>query len=281
MSVQYQHTIKKPFVISGYGLHTGKKVNVKFASAEPNTGIAFKRFDISNIKKIIPNPYLVSNTDYCINIKKNNIKINSVEHVLSVLFGLGVDNCVVEFDNEEFPALDGSVKPLLQKLLRSGLQKQNAKKKILQLNKVISANIDGRWIIGIPSDSMRITIAVEYNHPAIGRQWTSFLLSKDYYIKNIAYSRTFGIFDEIKKEKKMGLVKGGNMQNALVYDRKKLVNPKMQRYSDEVVRHKALDLLGALALTGHYIKAHIIGFKTGHTLDVKFARELLKNSTKT
>lgn len=273
-------TIKKSFSLSGIGLHNGERVNICFKPFY-GCGIFFKRVDLRKknhgkpcfVKASVEN---IINTNYSIDLSKNGVLVRSVEHVLASLFGLGIDDCIIELDNEELPALDGSGEVIVKNILKAGFKETSRKRKIIVLKKPVAVSTNGSCIIAVPDKNFKISVAISYRNKFIGTQYGEFNIYKKTFINEIACARTFGWLEEIEREKKKGLIKGGSLDNALVYSNKGLVNKEKQKFKDEPVRHKIFDLMGALAFLPGRLNAHIAGIRTGHTIDIAFVKEVLK-----
>tara|TARA_B100000029_G_C17545932_1_gene948430 strand:- start:306 stop:1661 length:1356 start_codon:yes stop_codon:yes gene_type:complete len=300
----HQKTILKQIKFKGQGLHTGVSTNLLIKpSLKANTGIIFKYFndqDYIDIKAEINN---ISSSSRCTSLISNckNYKIYTVEHILSALYGLDIDNAIIEIDNIEVPILDGSSKMYVEKLQSVGIKEFNEMKEYCIIRDTIKIKGENDSFIEIkPYDGFKITFEIDFqNNKNIGKQQFTFDASDDYY-KEISLSRTFCTFDEIVTLKKQNLVKGGNFENSIVYSsnemnlesiknfnnandekivesiepNKKTINNKKLYYENEAVRHKILDLIGDLALLGQNIKGHIFSYKGGHDLNSKLVKEI-------
>lgn len=296
-----QHTIKKPISISGVGLHTGIKVNMTFLPAPTNHGIRFQRVDLPE------QPVVEADVDYVVDlsrgttIEKNGARINTVEHTLAALVGLQVDNVLIQLDGPETPIMDGSSQPFVEAIESVGLEEQNALRNFFEIPHSISYKDSERnvEIAALPLDDYRVTVMVDYNSPVLGSQHAS-LTNINQFAKEIASCRTFCFLHELEMLQKQNLIKGGDLNNAIVVvDRivqdeeldhlAKLFNkPKVEvkkegilnnvelRYKNEPARHKLLDMIGDLALVGRPIKAQILAARPGHAANVAFAKKLKK-----
>ncbi len=296
-----QHTIKRPISISGVGLHTGIKVNMTFLPAVPNHGIKFQRVDLDG------QPIVEADVDYVVDlsrgttIEKNGARINTVEHTLAALVGLQVDNVLIQLDAPEPPIMDGSSQPFVDAIEEAGLEEQNALRNFFEVPHSIfykdsERNIE---IAALPLDDYRVTVMVDYNSPVLGSQHAS-LTNITQFAKEIASCRTFCFLHELEMLQKQNLIKGGDLNNAIVVvDRivqdnelehlAKLFNkPKVEvkkegilnnvelRYKNEPARHKLLDMIGDLALVGRPLKAQILAARPGHAANIAFAKKLKK-----
>lgn len=298
-----QRTLIEPVSVSGTGLHTGLKSTVTFRPAPVNHGIRFVRTDLENSPEIIPDIDNVVDLHRGTSIEQDGTRIHTVEHVLAALSGLQIDNAYVELTNKEPPVMDGSAKPFVDALLKAGIQEQSAPREYLVIDEPLSLTDEtrGSEIVVLPSNEFRITFMVDYDNPAIGKKYTSMYSLEKEFIKEFAPARTFGFLTEIEMLYKQGLVRGGNLNNAIVVvDRefgddevqnlKKLfgikgkvtlgkngiLNGKKLRFGNEPVRHKALDLIGDLSLLGIPIKAHVMAVKSGHAANVELVKMLRK-----
>lgn len=298
-----QRTINKPASMSGIGLHTGNKAHLTFRPAPANTGIRFIRVDLENKPEILADIDHVTDISRGTTIGINGVKIHTVEHVLAAIFGLEIDNVFVELDGNEPPVYDGSANQFVEKLIEAGFKEQDSPRDILIVEETITYSEEDRGvdIVVFPSDEFRITFMVDYQNPALGTQYTSMYSLKDEFVKEYAPSRTFCFLHEVEDLANQGLIKGGNFDNSIVIiDRdlddaelnrlKDLLNLKKKikpsdngilnnvqlRFKNEPVRHKALDLIGDLALLGMPIKAHVMCARSGHKANVELVKKIKK-----
>ena len=268
MSNVNQHTINKEASISGIGLHTGKAVRIKFKPAEIGSGITFVRSDLPGHPRIKAELGNVSGT-----VRGTKLgEINTVEHVLSALYAFSITNVEIELDGAEPPSLDGSSKPYCDLIIKTGITDQKAEAECIEVKDVIFSAEEGKSLIAVPSDRFEVSYMINYPMDFIGTQLYKFRSSDRGYIKEIAPARTYGFIDEVEALKSRGLAMGADAENAVAID-KDGYQTKL-RFRDELVRHKILDLIGYLSLTGVRIKAHIIGIRSGHALNIKFAKKL-------
>jgi len=275
--MQSQRTLKYPFQVSGIGLHSGKKVTVTVKPAAPDHGIVFFRTDIDLHKAIPANPVNVSSTELCTQIGIDGVKIQTVEHLLSALYGLGVDNASVEASGPEIPIMDGSATPFVDAIISSGYRIQNKSKRCIIVKKAIRIHtLDGKWAEVIPSRSFKISCTIDYDHPLIGVQKYKFHFTDNAaYIRELSRARTFGFLKEVEFLRSKGLARGGSLENAVVIDDFNILNEGGLRYPDEFVRHKVMDTLGDIATAGAYILGHIRTYKGGHTLNNALIKKVL------
>ncbi len=278
MSGLNQKTIKDKITFTGVGLHSGKTVNISINPSEPNTGIIFKRIDLKNNNLVLPNFSNVSNTSLNTTISNEfGVKVSTIEHLMGALFGLGIDNALIEIDNEEVPILDGSAKEFIEKIYTVGLKLSNAPIKIIKINKKIEFK-DGDRIISIsPSKvSLEIDFELKYSNPVIGNQKNKVNVFEDD-LNEIFNSRTFCLYEDIEAIKKNGLAKGGSLENAIVVKEKNILNTDGLRNSKEFVNHKILDCIGDLYTCGYRMIANVKCSQGGHFLTNKLLRKVFEN----
>ena len=278
MSYLTQKTIKNNVLFTGVALHSGLNVNMCIKPAEPNFGIVFKRVDLKNNNLIYPNFMNVSNTSLNTTIENEfGIKVSTIEHLMGALFGLGIDNAIIEIDNEEVPILDGSAKEFIEKIILSGIKVSDAPIKIIKINKKIEYS-DGKRFISIePSTlSLDIDFEIKYENEIIGNQRNKVKVYEDD-LRDVYNSRTFCLFQDIEYIKSKGLGKGGSLDNAVVVKDKKILNPEGLRNNKEFVNHKILDCIGDLYTSGFRIVASIKCSKGGHYLTNQLLRKVFKN----
>jgi len=280
--MKLQNTIKSEIIFKGVGLHSGKIAKVKVCPAPPNFGIAFRRVDIPDSPQIKTNVNFVIFDDLFrrTTIGLGDIRINTIEHFLAVCTALSIDNLFIEIDTDEFPFFDGSAQEILSKFLEAGVKTQDSEKKYLIPAKPVSYKIGEVEISVIPSNSLILTMWVEYKNSFVGFQYFSGEITPEFFEKEIAPARTFGFVEEIESLRKAGLIKGGSLENALVFGEQGLINNIPLRYENEVVRHKILDFLGDLSLIGIPFKGHYTAVKSGHKYHIEFVRELLNSLDK-
>ena len=277
MSVLNQKTIKKSISISGTGLHTGLGVNMRISPAKPNTGILFKRTDIKENNFIIPNIFNVSSAVFCTTISNNyGVKISTLEHLMGALYGMGIDNALIEIDNEEVPILDGSAKLFIEELNKAGIQSSDTPIKIIKIEKKIIFEKGNKYISIEPNKiSLDIDFEIKYENPLIGTQRNMVSVYQDD-LNDIYNSRTFCLYEDIDKLKKMNLAKGGSLKNAVVVKDQKILNLEGLRNNKEFVNHKILDCMGDLYLSGHKIIGKVICSQGGHKLTNQLLRKVFE-----
>ena len=278
MSVLNQKTISKNITFEGIGLHTGLKVNMTIKPAEPNSGIIFKRTDLKENNIIIPNIFNVSSAVFCTTISnETGASVSTIEHLMGALYGLGIDNAMIEIDNLEVPILDGSAKLFVDALLEVGLQETDSPIKVIKINKKIEF-IDKEKSISIEPGKINLDIDFElkYENKLIGTQRNSIKVFESD-LTDIYNSRTFCLFEDVENLKKMGLAKGGSLNNAIVVKNDKILNEQGLRNYKEFVNHKILDCMGDLYLAGYKIIGKLKCSKGGHKLTNQLLRKVFEN----
>ena len=278
MTLLTQKTLKKNVKLNGVGLHSGNKVNLNIKPSEPNTGIYFKRVDLSSNNIVFPNFSNVSNTDLNTTISNEfGVKVSTIEHLMGALFGLGIDNALIEIDSDEVPILDGSAKEFIDEIIKSGLQTSNAPIKIIKINKKINFEDGERFISIEPSKlSLDIDFQIKYANELIGNQRNKINVYEDD-LNDIFNSRTYCLFEDIEKIKSLGLAKGGSLDNAVVVKGKKILNETGLRNSKEFVNHKILDCIGDLYTSGYRVIGSVICSQGGHFLTNKLLKKVFEN----
>jgi UDP-3-O-[3-hydroxymyristoyl] N-acetylglucosamine deacetylase len=270
-----QTTIAKAVEIEGIGLHTGFQSRMRLVPAPPNSGIVFRRSDLHHF----PIPAIrqhVSKVSYATSLMKQGVLIATVEHVLSAIAGLNIDNLYVDVNTMEIPIIDGSACPFVKLLDQAGLHSQSAPRQVLRLLKPIRIESEDKWIEAGPCNSQQIHYHIFFDHPLIQHQEFYFEHSPAAYRKEIASARTFGIYEELDMLIKAGLIRGGSLDNAVVLNKDGLMNSEL-RFPDEFVRHKILDLVGDIALVGKPLQARIRAYRAGHALHYSLANQILKH----
>ena len=278
MSVLNQKTINENISFKGVGLHSGLEAILTIKPAEPNTGIIFKRIDIKENNIVIPNIFNVSSAVFCTTISNDyNVSVSTIEHLMGALYGMGIDNALIEINNQEVPILDGSAKMFVEAISNIGIRNSETPIKVIKIEKKIEFT-DGKKVITIePSKiSLDIDFELKYENELIGIQRN---LVKVYEsdLTDVYNSRTFCLFEDVKKLKEMGLAKGGSLQNAIVVKDKKILNEEGLRNKKEFVNHKILDCMGDLYLTGYKIIGKIVCTQGGHKLTNQLLRKVFQN----
>ena len=279
MSYLTQKTLKNNTSFSGISLHSGLDVNVNIKPAPPNHGIVFKRIDLNNNNLVYPNFMNVTNTSLNTTIENEfGIKVSTIEHLMCALFGLGIDNALIEIDNEEVPILDGSAKIFIEKIISAGIEVSDSPIKIIKINNAISYSEGDRYINIKPSTlSLDIDFELKYENPIIGNQRNKFKIYEDD-LTDVYHSRTFCLYEDIEMIKKKGLAKGGSLENAIVVKDNKILNKDGLRNSKEFVNHKILDCIGDLFTCGYRLIASLECSQGGHYLTNQLLRKVFENN---
>lgn len=277
-----QKTIQKELSVKGIGLHTGNAATVTFKPAGINSGINFIRTDLPGkpaIKAAVDSLIPVSHSPRHTSIGKDGVEIQTIEHLMAALFGLGLDNICVEIDNNEVPGLDGSSLNYLELLQNCGITEQEGKRKYYSLKEPIFLEEPGACIIASPSNRLKISYTLSYEHPLLKAEFLEIEVNPDNFKNELAPARTFCLEEEAQELKALGLGKGANYENTLVVGKAGVIKNKL-RFPDEFIRHKILDLLGDLCLLGQPAKAHIIALRSGHALNLKLVKKINEQKEK-
>lgn len=266
-----QHTIGKDVTYKGLGLHSGMPVTMTIHPAAPGAGIIFKRSDLPGGPEVPAQSRYITNTLRATTLEKGEAKVFTVEHVLSALYALQIDNCVIEMDSPEPPVGDGSAKTFCDMVQEAGIETQDEMIPILTLDTSAAVYEDNKFITALPYDGLRITFTSINPHPLLGTQMRDVVIDHDSYMKEIAPARTIGFTWELEAMRKMGLGKGGTLENAVVYSETECLS--QLRFPDELVRHKILDILGDISLVGP-LHAHIIAVLGSHKLNAELSEKL-------
>ena len=281
--MKHQLTVKKTITLKGKGIHTGADIKLKIKEAPANTGIVFIRTDLEKkpaIEACVSNLSPDSGSLRCTLIEKNGASVYTTEHLMAALTLFGINNAIIEIDNKELPALDGSALDYVKELQKAGTLEQEGEKKELILKNTVSCEGEGALLTAIPSENLSISYVLRYDTEEHMTQCANFSFEdsakkKDIFVKEIAPARTGCFENEVEDIIKRGLGKGGNYKNALIIKEGRPIQNEF-RFPNELARHKILDLLGDLALLGREVKAHIIGVKSGHSLNARLLRELAR-----
>ena len=268
---EFQHTIGKEVSYAGIGLHSGKEVVITIKPAPVNTGIVFVRTDLEGRPQIKACPENVSSTIKATTLSANGAEVFTVEHLMAALSMMAVDNIYIEMSSPEPPVTDGSAKVFCELLEEAGLVAQDAERKVYALDKTFSVYDGDRYILIGPYDGYRISFTSINPHPLLGTQYFDILLDKESFKKEIMAARTVAFTHELEMLRKLGLGLGGSLENCVVFDTDKVLS--VQRFDDELIRHKILDCIGDLYLLGP-IKAHVVAVKTGHAFNANLAKQI-------
>lgn len=271
-----QKTVKKPIELSGIGLHTGIKVNLKFKPAPANIGINFIRVDVKDSPIIKADILSVLSSDKSprrTSIGNGTVEVHTIEHLMAALWALGIDNMLIEIDGPELPGLDGSAMGFIEAIKKVGLEIQNAQKRVYQVRSPIWVEQDGATLMVLPDNDLKVSYTLNYEHSLLKAQYISFTVDEHMFEKEIASSRTFCLEKEVNDLRKKGLGKGANYENTVVVGDEGVIDNSL-RFEDEFARHKILDLLGDLYLLGYGIKGHIIAVRSGHPLNIQLVEKI-------
>lgn len=272
-----QRTINKNISISGIGLHSGARINLRLRSADANTGIVFHRTDCEQTVSIKATHENVVDTRLATVIGKHGVTVSTIEHFMAALAAFGIDNLNVDIDGPEVPVLDGSAAPFIREIQQAGVKTLSHSRKFIAIRKPLEIIEGEKRISIIPSRFFRITFDIAFEHKAISVQQHSMKFTTENFCKDIAPARTFGFLHEVEYLKANGLARGGSLENAVVIDNDGVMNPEGLRFPDEFVRHKILDAFGDFSLIGHPMLGHIRAFKAGHDLNAKMVKTILDN----
>lgn len=272
-----QRTLKNPIRATGIGVHTGQKVFLTLRPGPENSGIVLVRTDCTPPVVIPVRPEYVGDTSFCTTLIKDGVRVATVEHLLSAMAGLGIDNAIVELSAPEVPIMDGSSGPFVFLIQSAGIKEQSANKKFIRIKKAVEVREGDKLARIEPYDGFKVSYTIDYDHPLIrkGGQKRSLDFTSMTYIKQVSRARTFGFLSDFEWLRAQNLASGASLDNAVVLDKYRVLNEDGLRYEDEFVRHKILDAVGDLYLLGHGIIGAFEGVKSGHTLNNKLIRELL------
>ena len=276
-----QRTLKTLVRATGVGLHSGVKVTMILRPAPVDTGIVFRRVDLEPPVDLPAQPHGVGDTRMASTLQQGEAKLSTIEHLMSALAGLGIDNIYVDVDAPELPIMDGSAAPFVFLLQSGGIEEQNAPKKFIRIKKTVRVEEGDKWAELSPYEGFRLDFSIIFNHPAVdqtGRQ-VSVDFADNSYIREVARARTFGFMQDIEYMRDHGLALGGSLDNAIVMDEYRVLNSDGLRYNDEFVKHKVLDAIGDLYVAGHPILGAFSAFKSGHGLNNKLLRAVLDDAT--
>ncbi|MBS1963498.1 MAG: UDP-3-O-acyl-N-acetylglucosamine deacetylase [Bdellovibrionales bacterium] len=274
--MNFQRTIKKPVTLKGIGLHLGKEAAITLKPAGVNQGILFQRVDLADSLPIEANFRNVVNTQMATTLGKGNVTVSTIEHLMAALHGFGIDNVLVEVVGPEVPILDGSSVPFCTALKTAGVQNQSAPRTALAIKRRVEVKLAEKWAVVEPSSRLEVHASIDWDHPSIGFQEFHYVEGKTSF-EEISAARTFGFLRDVEALKKMGLILGGSLENAVVLDSALVLNPEGLRYPDEFVRHKALDALGDFKLAGIQIVGSFKLHRAGHDLHRSILAEVFKD----
>lgn len=275
--MRYETTIRRAVEVDGIGLHHGAPVHLRIRPAPPATGIVFVRTDLDDTK--IPASWeCVERVSYATSLMHpKGIFISTTEHLLSVLYSMGIDNAYVELDNLELPILDGSALPFIALLAQAGVQETRRPRRYMRIIKPVAVESNGKRVSILPSDRFQLRCYNFFSHPLVGEQKLELEITPESYAREIAPARTFGFEYELDQMRDMGLIRGASLENAVCFTRDGVANPGGLRFPDECCRHKALDLIGDLALVGRPLLGLVIAEKAGHAMHVALVNRLMSD----
>ena len=272
-----QRTLKNSIRATGVGLHTGRKVLMALRPGPANSGIVFRRTDLDEPADIHATAENVGETTLGTTLIQGDVKVSTIEHLLSAFAGLGIDNAVVELSSSEVPIMDGSAGPFVFLLQSAGLEEQNSAKKFVRILKRVKVEDGDKWARFDPYDGFKVNFEIEFDHPVFKRrsQVASMDFSTTTFLREVSRARTFGFMRDLEYMRSRNLALGGNLDNAIVLDEYRILNEDWLRYEDEFVKHKILDAIGDLYLLGHSLIGEFSGYKSGHALNNRLLRTLI------
>jgi UDP-3-O-[3-hydroxymyristoyl] N-acetylglucosamine deacetylase len=272
-----QRTLKNVIRATGVGLHTGEKVYMTLRPAAIDTGIVFRRVDLDEPVEICATAENVGDTSLSTTLVENDVRVSTVEHLLSAFAGLGIDNAYVDLSAPEVPIMDGSAGPFVFLLQSAGIAEQNAAKRFIRIKKPIKVEQEDKWAQFEPFEGFKVAFAIEFDHPVFKKHSQQAMLdfSTTSFVKEVSRARTFGFMRDYEMLRERNLARGGSLDNAIVVDDYRIVNEDGLRYEDEFVKHKVLDAIGDLYLLGHSLIGAFSGYKSGHALNNALLRALL------
>lgn len=275
-----QRTLRAPTRARGIGLHSGRSVYMSLLPAAPDTGVVFRRVDLDPVREIPARADLVAETTLNSGLAYEGAKVGTVEHLMSALSGVGIDNCVVELSAPEVPIMDGSAAPFVYLIQSAGIREQGVPKRFLKIRNPVQVSEGDKWARLEPYDGYRLNFAIDFDHPLVraSAQNATLEFSSASYIREVSRARTFGFMREFEWLRAHQLALGASLENAVAVDDYRVLNAEGLRYSDEFVRHKILDAVGDLYLLGHPLLARYSAFKSGHALNNKLVRAVLADS---
>jgi len=272
-----QRTLKNVIRATGVGLHTGEKIYLTLRPAAVDTGIVFRRVDMDVPVDIPARPEYVGDTQLCTTVCRDGTRISTVEHLLSALAGLGIDNAYIDLSAAEVPIMDGSAGPFVFLIQSAGIEEQNAPKKFVRIKQPVVVEEDDKWVKFEPFDGFKVSFSIDFDHPVFQTHTRTAELdfSTTSFVKEVSRARTFGLLKDVEQLREKNLALGGSLDNAIVVDDYRILNEDGLRYEDEFVKHKILDAVGDLYLLGHSLIGAFSGYKSGHALNNRLLRALI------
>ncbi len=274
-----QRTVQSKVSCTGVGLHSGNPITLSLLPARADSGIVFVRKDLERPVEIPALSQFVVDTTMATTIGKDGVRVGTIEHLMAALAGLGIDNCRVELDGPEVPIMDGSAAPFVYLIRSAGIELQRAMKRFLLIRKPVSIQDGDKEASFLPASQFSVSFTIDFDHPLISNQSFKMDFSDRFFDREICRARTFGFYREVEMMKKMGLAKGGSIENAIVIDDFSILNPDGLRFPDEFVRHKILDSIGDVSLLGMPVIGHLVAHKSGHALNHKLVTKVLADPT--
>lgn len=274
--MRFETTLQSPVSLSGVGLHSGVPVNLRILPAPAATGIVFRRTDLDNFT--IPASWKhVARVSYATSLMRQGVLISTTEHLLSVLYSMGIDNALIELDNLEVPIADGSGKPFADLIHKAGIKTYRRRRRYLRVKRAVSVEAPGKRITILPADRFLLTCEIYFEHPLVRHQTLEMEVTPGRYATDIAPARTFGFSWELDQMRNMGLIRGASLDNAVCFDQSNVLNTGGLRFPDEPCRHKVLDLIGDLALIGKPLLGHVIAERAGHAMHAALVSQIMSD----
>lgn len=273
-----QRTLKNEIRATGVGLHTGQKIYLTLRPAPVDAGIVFRRVDLNPVVEIRASAENVGDTTLSTTLVSGNVRVSTVEHLLSAMAGMGIDNAIIEVSADEVPIMDGSAGPFVFLIQSAGIQEQNALKKFIRIKKKVTVRDGDKEATFLPFDGFKVSFSIDFDHPVFKERKLDAMIdfSSTSFVKEVSRARTFGFMHEVEYLRSKGLAKGGSVDNAIIVDKYRILNEDGLRYEDEFVKHKILDAIGDLYLLGKSLIGEFRAHKSGHGLNNKSLRELIK-----
>ena len=276
-----QRTLKQIIKATGVGLHTGRKIYLSLRPAPTNTGIVFRRVDLDDVVEIKASTENVGDTTLSTTLGRGESRVSTVEHLLSAMAGLGIDNAYVDLSAPEVPIMDGSAGPFVFLIQSAGIEEQDAPKRFIRINKSVAVEEGDKWACFEPFEGFKVSFSIEFNHPVFSEKVSQATVdfSTTSFVKEISRARTFGFMRDLEHLRENNLALGGTLDNAIVIDDYRVLNEDGLRYEDEFVKHKVLDAIGDLYLLGHSLIGSFRGYKSGHALNNKLLKALVADES--
>ena len=268
-----QKTIRRDISSAGIGLHSGERVEMRLVPAAANSGIRFRRVDLGGEEIPVAREYL-DQTSYATRLRNGSTVVSTVEHVLAAASGLGIDNLIIELNGEEVPIMDGSAGPFVYLMHEAGVRRQQAPRRYIKITEPLRVEEPNKFMAIYPAERLKISYTIDFDHPMIGVQRETYVVTQSAFTRELAPARTFGFLREVEYMRSQGLALGGSIDNAIVVGDNSILNPQL-RFPDEFVRHKILDAIGDLTLLGAPLLGHVVGYRAGHRMHAALVEEIL------